>query len=574
MTENDKKLWLLIQNQLPDFMRHDESYSQFLTFLEAYYRYLQEEGSNNPVELISNTEYNRDIDKTLDDFVDHFERMFLDGFPVVYDTTESVPSLKRKKRDQIKRVVKNSNDLFVSKSVEDAYRNLFRILYDEEIELFYPKTVILKPSDGKWHEDVTVKVRVTSGDLNAFDLTYGSAYVEEYAGTVKTGANATVESIVATSTEDFITYELFLNKASITKPNRAYSTSYADANPSAEARLSFEAGNTVKVLFGSLEVEGLILEVLTQITITSEEPGYTTASPLTVWDNGVEHPVAQVEIKSVFEDGRIKRINVVESGYSFTGPVVIKDADGNQVATVRISGLTYYPGEFQEVDGFLSDQTRLRGPKPSKIYPSGHIPEEYYQEFSYVIKSSVSMNTWKQIIKNVLHPSGYSVFGEISLYPNEGDGGKSILGMLHFNQDSINAPEINGNGGYLYYLLKLLFVQFVQLPVQTIAELTVSPVLISSPGNVFGPSFWSIDTFKSLSPAYEGGTTPFGGVVPDSDVDMALATKVVAWDADFEGNTQLQAIGHLVLGDFYDGVAKSKKTNICPDSYIIYRAYP
>ncbi len=570
---NDNKLWLLIQNQLPDFMRHDESYSRFLAFVEAYYKFLQEVDSNNPLELVSNAEQNRDIDKTLDEFVEHFTKSLMDGFPVVYDTTETVPSVKLKKRQQIKRVVKNTNDLFISKSVEAAYRNLFRVLYDEEITLFYPKTVILKASDGRWQEDVTVKIFVTSGDLTAFDLTYGSAQATEYAGSALTGAIATVESITATAVGEGILYELFLNKASITKPTRAYSDFYQGANPGASAPRSFMSGNTVKVMLGALEVEGTIQEVTTAITITTTTGGYTTSSPLTVMDNGVAHPIATVEVKSVDDNGKIKAINVLESGYSFTGPVTIEDDASNVVATVEISGLTYYPGRFLEVNGFLSDQIKIRGPKPSKLYPNGHIPEEYYQEFSYVIKSSVAISTWRDVVKRILHPTGYAVFGEVDLLPSSEQDGRALLGLFNRNTDDVNDPEINGNGGFLYHLLQLLLLQFVTVTPQTAAELTISPMFQSMPTNLLGPTYWSIDSFKSVSPAYQGGTTPYGGTTIDSDA-VSAALYLEAWDPDFEGNTPVSAIGDLVLGDFYDGVARTKKTNICPDPYMIYRVYP
>jgi hypothetical protein len=516
----------------------------------------------------------RDIDRTLDEFVAHFEKSFLDGFPVVFDKEEPVPSLKAKQRQQVKRVVKNSNDLFVSKSIEDSYRNLFRILYDEEIELFYPKTVILKASDGKWQEDVTIKILVTLGDLNEFDLTYGSAFVEEWAGTQKTGATATVENIVATATEDGILYELFLNKSSLTKPTRQYSETFVNSNPGSPAPPSFQAGNTVTVTFGDLEVEGEIQHVISSISITDDVGGHTTSDSLRVNDSTGVHPIARVSIKSVFPDGTIKAINVLESGYSFNGDVFITDEDDITVAVAEISGLTYYPGRFLQVDGFLSDQIKIRGPKPSKIYPNGHIPEEYYQEFSYVIKSSVSIQTWKKVVRDILHPTGYAVFGEVTLFPDESTGGNNILGLLHFNQHDINAPEINGNGGFLYHLLQLLFIQFVSLPPQSIAEFSITPMYVTIPDNLLGPTYFSIDNFKFVSPPYEGGDQPYGGTTYDSDSIYPGDLEVPAWDPAFENNTQLKDIGNLIVGDFYDAVAKRKKTNICPEPFMILRAFP
>lgn len=573
---NENQLWLLIQNQFPDYMRHDLTYEKFILFMQYYFKFLQQHSGDQKVgsfELVADAKLNADVDTSIDQFIDYFTNQYLHGFPVVYDKTETNGAIKARKRRQISKVVKNSNDLYVSKSTEDAYRALFRILFDEEIEFFYPKTVILKPSDGKWIQDTTLKVKVTSGNLDSFDLTYGSAFVEEFVNNSQTGASATVENIIATAGPGYTIYELFLTQNTINKPYRSFITQWLSDHPGANEPTSFMSGNVVKVTFGAAEVTAEILECVTTITITSQDTGFEITDPIRVGRFSgltfIEHSVAKAEIKSVYSDGKIKAINIIDSGFDFISLEnnVIVDENDNILATVYISGLTNYPGRYNKIDGFLSDQIKLRGPKPSKIYPNGHTPEDYYQEFSYVIKSGVSITTWKDIIKRILHPIGYAVFGEVFLKPDD-DLGRLVLGMFKFNTHDVNDPEINGNGGYLYHLLQLFLNSVVAVNAQTIAQHIFSPIIISQPINFFGPTLDSFDRFKMLYPPYDAGQTPYNANVVASTNNWAAALEITAWDPDTIGNTKIADVEKFIVGKFFDGDGKKYKARICPEPYL------
>ena len=484
---NDKQLWILIQDQLPEYLRHDSNYDKLVAFLQAYHAFLQDYQSNNPVEVISNTGSYLDVDTTVDLFIQHFQSQYLEDMPQIYNPNETDPTKKAHERAQFSRVVKNINDFYVSKSTEDAYRALFRILYNEEINVFYPKTVILKTSDGHWIEDVSIKIHVTSGDITAFNLTYGSAQAVEFTVLEDTGAKATVERITATQGPFYIIYELFFTKATILNPTQSYSSSHG--NPPA-----FDVGNMVRVTLGSQVVEGEIL-----------------------------------------------------------------------------TGLTYYPGRYDGVKGFLSDQTKLRGPLPSKLFPEGHIPADYYQEFSYVIKSAVPISTWGDVIKKILHPAGFAVFGEVILSP-ESDTGVDIVGMYHSNRDDVNTKY--SGGGYLYYLLILLLIEFGVVPTRTVAESTISPMMFLVPDNVLGRSFNSLQKFIFTYPSYAGGNQPYGGTIPASNTALPSAFDVPAWDSNSVGNTPIRIFADLHISDFSSDVARTKRTDICIEPFLLLEAYP
>lgn len=580
MTYNPNQIWTLVQRQLPEFIRDDPSYANLVVFLQAYFEFLQLQNSNNPIELISNTPQNRGIDATIDVFVKQFTNEYLENFPIIYNPDEADATEKALHREQISRVVKNASDIYTEKSVEDAYRALFRILYGEEIEFFYPKTVILKPSDGKWQRNITLKVKILTGDLDAFDLTYGSASVKDTSTIGDTGATATVESIVVTAQAGFNLYELFLTADSITTPTKAYLQQFALVNPSAPTPPGFAPGNVATITLGTQTVTATILPVITSYTLTGDSDVHQVGDLLTITDGSTTFTNAEVQVKSIYPTGKIKALNVVESGFTFVpgNTLVGKDASNTVVANFVVGGLSNYPGFYTAVDGFLSDQPHIRGPKPSKIYPDKHTPDDYYQEFSYVIRSGISVDTWGSIVKKILHPIGYVVFGDVLLQP-ETDSGANVLGMFDFNQDDINT--IDAGGGYLYHLLILYFNALVESIVPSVPQAIVdaggsfiTPNIFSVQGNISGPSNASFVRFMFLYPPYEGGSVSYGGVVPDSDVGFASAVDVPAWPTEDLNNTTIKYMKNEVLGDYYTDVLGTKKINLCPEPFVTLVAFP
>jgi hypothetical protein len=135
------KLEFLIQEQLPEFVQNE--YAGFVTFLEGYYRFLDQSGEVNNF-LLNARDYS-DIDKTLEAFIDQFRKQY------AVDIPKNVLVNQR-------RLVKLISDFYESKGAENSIELLFKILYDETVEFFYPSTHILKASDGVWIEDVVIRI--------------------------------------------------------------------------------------------------------------------------------------------------------------------------------------------------------------------------------------------------------------------------------------------------------------------------------------------------------------------------------------------------------------------------------
>lgn len=71
--------------------------------------------------------------------------------------------------------------------------------------------------------------------------------------------------------------------------------------------------------------------------------------------------------------------------------------------TLEIDSLTKTTGQFIDDVG-----------KPSEIIQKIH-DSYYYQDFSYAVQSSTSINFWKELILSNAHPAGFKVFGELDL---------------------------------------------------------------------------------------------------------------------------------------------------------------
>jgi len=135
MATAEKTLSALVGQQLPDFVRAD--HPKFQRFLELYYAWLEDETKGNTVYHIMNSGKYRDVDETLDPFIRLFKQELLPYFPET-----SALSLAK--------ILKGAREFYVKKGSEESVKWLFRVLFGQDVEIYYPKNQILVVSDGKW----------------------------------------------------------------------------------------------------------------------------------------------------------------------------------------------------------------------------------------------------------------------------------------------------------------------------------------------------------------------------------------------------------------------------------------
>jgi hypothetical protein len=222
----------LVSSQLPDFIRSDNP--KFVIFLEKYYKWL--ESSNNALYEVKTLEQSKDLDLVDDYYLNEIAKEVLPYFP---------KEILLDKRT----FIKNVGEFYRSKGTPESVKFLFRILYNEDIEIYFPKEQILKVSDGKWV--LPLSLRVETGDTNIFDIEkckitgtnskataivekviksvdrqLGIEYVELYISNINklflTGENVSTTIVRTNGNEDFVTAKLIgsLSEIKIDPKNR------------------------------------------------------------------------------------------------------------------------------------------------------------------------------------------------------------------------------------------------------------------------------------------------------------------------------------------------------------------
>lgn len=160
---SNNKISSLVKSQVPFFVRND--HATFVRFIEAYYEFLEQ--NDQAVNGIKTAKQNIDVDLTIDVFADKMYEHFMKTVPSTIIADKKL-------------VMKNIKDFYRAKGTEKSAQFLMRILYNQDIELYYPKKDILKTSDGKWFIQKSLRVNnitvddVTDTSLAALDLFIGS----------------------------------------------------------------------------------------------------------------------------------------------------------------------------------------------------------------------------------------------------------------------------------------------------------------------------------------------------------------------------------------------------------------
>lgn len=165
-TEIEKTISNLVAYQFPQFYR--EEGPVFVSFVKAYFEWAEQEG--NFLYQGRRIYDNRDIDETIEAFLYYFQKKYLYGIP--FDVIIN-------KRYLLKHVL----DVYRSKGSIQCYRLLFRLIYDQDIDIYLPGRDVLRLSDGTWKDPRYLEV------TNVADL-------DELVGTTILGLSSQTQAVV------------------------------------------------------------------------------------------------------------------------------------------------------------------------------------------------------------------------------------------------------------------------------------------------------------------------------------------------------------------------------------------
>ena len=280
MISNGQKTSLLIPSQLPGFIRENPDYNNFVSFVQAYYEWMETNGQ--VLDIAQNLLNYKDIDSTTNDFIDYFINDFLQYFP--QDALISKSS-----------AVKVARQLYQSKGTPASYQFLFRILYNSDFDLFYTKDAVLRASDGKWY--VAKSLKLATLDKRFLSINNYRLFGET------TKSIATVENSVVAGTKT----EVFISNIERLFQSGEYVRVVDNANQD--------------VLFSGHPLRAKIVGQISQITIDPNNRGllYQAGDPVIVY-GGLEsvNGHGATAVVGTTTSGSILNINVTNEGYGYS----------------------------------------------------------------------------------------------------------------------------------------------------------------------------------------------------------------------------------------------------------------
>jgi hypothetical protein len=283
-----------ISTQFPEFVR--EGSPAFVAFLQAYYEFLEQQVLPTPngssvVYNAKNLLNYKDVDTTLDSFIQYFINDFLPYFPndVVLDE---------------RKLIKIARQFYIQKGTPQSIQFLFQVLYGKQADIYFPKNNILKLSDGKWTQPQALRLLLDTQNLN-FPV---QELVQRIGVGSNSGAQCVIESVnkVVDPNLGFEIVEVYVSQ--VTQPFDDLENLIINYGTDA-------TGN-------ALIFEEKIIAALSNIIIDPHNQGllYVTGDPV-VLTNGLEpnDPSAQKAIAYVgnVTTGSVTSINVVFGGYDY-----------------------------------------------------------------------------------------------------------------------------------------------------------------------------------------------------------------------------------------------------------------
>lgn len=360
-----------VVRQVPDFLRRD--HPRLIEFLEAYFEWLETFGG--PFYAIDKLADLADVDRTLDSFLVSFRKTYLDGFPEELAVSEAGEPL------DIRSLIKNATAYYRRKGSEKGFQLLFRILMDLSLEVVYPKNQVLRSSDGKWIQENSLRLTTRNGVEN-FEMIQRT--LKQYDRVTKElTAYGTVDRVLQFSIEQYDVTEVYLKDI------------FGTFTTNSDVSCLVESGATLSES---------VFSIIDSFTVEEAGKGYKVGDKVT-FGNGTVGFGGRGEIVSTSPKGAIKTIRPIDFGVNyFRGESVTinsNSGDGTARVTIVPGALCRYPGYWNNNDGKISSNRHL-------------FDGDYFQDFSYALKSEAALDRYKTAVLRLAHPAGMKMFGLVS----------------------------------------------------------------------------------------------------------------------------------------------------------------
>ena len=465
---------LFSKMSIPDFIKDD--YASFTNFIQKYYKFL--ETSNVPYLVPYAQSDFIDIDTTSDYFKSYFRSQFLSEFPqkLGIDRQTGNPL-------NLNVVIKNIKRFYESKGTLDSFKFLFRMLYDTEIDIKYPREKIVKTSSSRWTQRKSIKIysfndnlsteinnrfiyqldengnRVANAKVSDVEIyridqyKVAELFLEDYTGTfdifrkiycdtIILGANERLEFYTAYCPKNveivFGGYNYKVNDFIKLRPVQYVSVDgvfYGSQDYSSWTEGELNVGNidgqTLNQYLNNLpdtdttiyDLDGFSFSPFPEEywTFDSRDFGFSFRIPGMLRTKGKGY---LARVSEVGPKGEILKIDPISFGFNYESK--LNDLYVIDIETEKgtsFNGNLYYD-VICDYSPYYSGSKNLLG------YNSVLQDNFYYQSHSYEIQSEIDIVKYEANVKKLVHPVGYKMFGKNVINK------KNINTQTHFSQIS------------------------------------------------------------------------------------------------------------------------------------------
>jgi hypothetical protein len=406
---SNNKISNLVASQVPFFVRND--HDNFIAFMEAYYEFMEQQ--NGAINVSRNLLEQSDVDLT-DIFVEKFYDNFL---PLIPRDTSVDKTL----------ILKKIKDFYRSRGTEKSIRFLMRILFDEDVDFYYPQRDVLKVSDGKWFIEKSIKIEdIRVGGVSNNTLAIENKFIGRQITGITSNAKAIVEGTSSYYEGNSLVRELKL------------SSQYKNFSSGESVTSTFIENGTEKTISANLFSGGI-----NTVEITNRGSRYEVGQFIAIESetgNG-----ANIIITSV-SAGDLTGVTVFNGGAGFqiNNPVIVTGGNGtgaNGNVTAVIADGSFHPNTYNIVSSLISleantpiNNTRYANLNPSTIVNASSTIANSVSYFVYGNTGPISA----VVLFNL--GTGYTGAPTIAAQANTRVKNLGILGKMKI---------VNGGSGYL-----------------------------------------------------------------------------------------------------------------------------
>ena len=423
----------VMKSRFPGFVAR--KYPDFEKFMSAYFDFLEQDG-----EVINYLTNFMDNNDTSNEQALYWDNILSDlGWALGVE-------LKIEKRVFILFL----RDYYTSRGSFNSLKFLFKIIFDDEPEVDYPRDDLLMTSNSKYVGKIIMFVK--DDNLGANELRKLQQAAQDFSlmgEGILSKSKMLIDSVVLnlgflkltiSATDEFVSGE----SIKLIGPDFEFITENVpclDLNPIGSI-IPIEDGESVHVtgaLYnGVITVNGVADGKIDSIEISDGGSGYSVGEVISANEScGFFARVAEVDV-----NGKINKIKVTNHGYGlkYIPSIYVRNSNGVGAVLEAISSTIGRPRRLNMIEPIIAGTQFIAGEvqfddmifdaKLNPIFISNSewkndnhivgnnavlIDSYYYQQFSYRVISETPMAEYEHIVKNEVHPTGYVLFSKLKL---------------------------------------------------------------------------------------------------------------------------------------------------------------